>query len=62
MNIRKLKTPAPLLLVMALTVSLRAQTPSDPADLPQRDGSHDFDFSRYGGKTWEVNSICELSR
>jgi hypothetical protein len=48
MNVRKLKTLAPLLLVMALgmalTVSLRAQTPSDPADLPQRDGSHDFDF------------------
>jgi hypothetical protein len=48
MNVRKLKTPAPLLLVMALgmalTVSLRGQTPSNPADLPQRDGSHDFDF------------------
>jgi hypothetical protein len=48
MNVRKLKTTAPLLLVvalgMALTVSLRAQTPSNPADLPQRDGSHDFDF------------------
>jgi hypothetical protein len=48
MNVRKLKTLAPLLLVMALgmalTVSLRAQTPSNPADLPQRDGSHDFDF------------------
>ena len=48
MNVRKLGAPAPLLLVvavgMALTVSLRAQTPSNPADMPQRDGSHDFDF------------------
>jgi hypothetical protein len=25
-------------------VPLRAQTTSDPANLPQRDGSHDFDF------------------
>ncbi len=33
-----------LILGMALAVSLRAQTSSDPADLPQRDGSHDFDF------------------
>ncbi|MGA9306284.1 MAG: hypothetical protein WBW31_12860 [Candidatus Sulfotelmatobacter sp.] len=48
MNVRKLGAPAPLILVIALgmafTVSLRGQTPSDPADLPQRDGSHDFDF------------------
>jgi hypothetical protein len=48
MNVRKLTTLAPLILALALGtalgVSLRAQTPSDPADLPQRDGSHDFDF------------------
>src|SRR5271168_3065230 len=28
----------------AFAVPLRAQTALDPADLPQRDGSHDFDF------------------
>jgi hypothetical protein len=48
MNVRKLTTLAPLILALALGtalgVSLHAQTPSDPADLPQRDGSHDFDF------------------
>jgi hypothetical protein len=48
MNVRKLTILMPVILSlalgMALTVSLRAQTPSDPADLPQRDGSHDFDF------------------
>jgi hypothetical protein len=33
-----------LILGMALAVSLQAQTSSDPANLPQRDGSHDFDF------------------
>jgi hypothetical protein len=48
MIIRKLDVPALLILGMALgmalAVSLRAQTASDPADLPQRDGSHDFDF------------------
>lgn len=44
MNLRKLKSLVPLILGMALAVSLHAQTPSDPADLPQRDGSHDFDF------------------
>jgi len=27
-----------------LTVPLHAQTTDNPADLPQRDGSHDFDF------------------
>jgi hypothetical protein len=27
-----------------LTLPLHAQTTSNPADLPQRDGSHDFDF------------------
>jgi hypothetical protein len=48
MNTRKLKTLAPLIFIMtlclSLVVSVRAQTTSDPADLPQRDGSHDFDF------------------
>jgi hypothetical protein len=44
MNVRKLKTPARLILAMALVVPLRAQTTSDSANLPQRDGSHDFDF------------------
>jgi len=44
MNVRKLKILAPLILGMALAVSVRAQAPSDPANLPQRDGSHDFDF------------------
>ncbi len=33
-----------LALGMALAASIQAQTVSDPADLPQRDGSHDFDF------------------
>jgi len=44
MNVRKLQTLAALILGVALAVSLKAQTPSDPANLPQRDGSHDFDF------------------
>jgi hypothetical protein len=35
----------PLILLGAvLAGSLRAQTTDNPADLPQRDGSHDFDF------------------
>jgi hypothetical protein len=33
-----------LVLVTVFSVSLRGQTTSDPANLPQRDGSHDFDF------------------
>src|SRR5580698_8695303 len=33
-----------LILGMALAVSLQAQTAAEPANLPQRDGSHDFDF------------------
>jgi hypothetical protein len=48
MNVRKRKIFAPVILGMALgmalAASLQAQTTSDPADLPQRDGSHDFDF------------------
>jgi hypothetical protein len=48
MKVRKLKTLVPIILglalSMALAVSLHAQTPADPANLPQRDGSHDFDF------------------
>ena len=33
-----------LVLCAIFSVPLHAQTPSDPANLPQRDGSHDFDF------------------
>jgi len=44
MNIPRFKTLALFILGIALAVSLRAQTASDPANLPQRDGSHDFDF------------------
>jgi hypothetical protein len=38
----------PLLILLglcaALAIPTRAQTAENPADLPQRDGSHDFDF------------------
>jgi hypothetical protein len=44
MNVRRLKTLALIILCIALVGSLRAQAPSGPADLPQRDGSRDFDF------------------
>jgi hypothetical protein len=44
MNLRNLRTLAPVILGMVLAVSLQSQTASDPANLPQRDGSHDFDF------------------
>ena len=43
MNLRK-PNLALLILGMALAAPLQAQTTSDPANLPQRDGSHDFDF------------------
>ena len=33
-----------LLLITILPAPFRAQTTSNPANLPQRDGSHDFDF------------------
>jgi hypothetical protein len=33
-----------LVLCASLAASLAAQTTSNPANLPQRDGSHDFDF------------------
>ena len=33
-----------LLLIALLPATLRAQTSSNPANLPSRDGSHDFDF------------------
>ena len=33
-----------LLLGVALAVPLHSQTSDNPANLPQRDGSHDFDF------------------
>jgi hypothetical protein len=35
---------APLLVCVMLCVAFRAQTADNPALLPQRDGSHDFDF------------------
>ena len=48
MNGRSLKALAAVVLGMALGVALagplQAQSSSDPANLPQRDGSHDFDF------------------
>jgi hypothetical protein len=44
MNVRRLKALALLILGTVLAVPLQGQTPSDPANLPQRDGSHDFDF------------------
>jgi len=33
-----------LLLIAVFPAPLRAQTTSNPTNLPQRDGSHDFDF------------------
>lgn len=44
MNASKLKILALLILGTVLAVSLQGQTTSDPTNLPQRDGSHDFDF------------------
>jgi hypothetical protein len=44
MKVRRLKTVALLILGLAFVIPLQAQAPSDPANLPQRDGSHDFDF------------------
>jgi hypothetical protein len=44
MNVRTLKALATLLLGMSLLAVLQAQTNPDPANLPQRDGAHDFDF------------------
>ncbi len=46
MNVRRVTTLAPLIftLGLVLAVPLQTQTSSDPANLPQRDGSHDFDF------------------
>ena len=44
MNAAKLKTLALVILGAILVVPLQAQTTSDSANLPQRDGSHDFDF------------------
>jgi hypothetical protein len=45
-----------VLLVLATVFSapLRAQTTPDPANLPQRDGSHDFDFSSATGRPTSV--------
>lgn len=40
----KLARLALLLLGVALAVPLPSQTSDNPANLPQRDGSHDFDF------------------
>ena len=44
MRFRTLKFLITLVLVALFSVALQAQTTSDPANLPQRDGSHDFDF------------------
>jgi hypothetical protein len=44
MNVRKLRILAPLILGMAFAVALAGQTAENPANLPLRDGSHDFDF------------------
>jgi hypothetical protein len=44
MRVRKPIDMALLILGVALAIPLRAQTTANPADLPQRDGSHDFDF------------------
>jgi hypothetical protein len=44
MKARKLTCLLLLVLGAMLAVPLYAQTTSDPANLPQRDGSHDFDF------------------
>ncbi len=44
MKVRNLRTLAPLILNVALAITVQAQTSSNPANLPQRDGSHDFDF------------------
>ena len=40
----KLAYLALLLLIAVLSAPFHAQTASNPANLPQRDGSHDFDF------------------
>jgi len=54
MKLRELRILLPVIvglaLGMALAVSLQAQATSDPAFLPQRDGSHDFDFLIGDGK------------
>jgi hypothetical protein len=44
MNVSKFKILTQLILGAALAIPLLAQTTSDSASLPQRDGSHDFDF------------------
>jgi hypothetical protein len=44
MNPCKLAIFALLILAAAFAIALHAQTSDNPANLPQRDGSHDFDF------------------
>src|SRR5580693_652979 len=49
MKSSKLVYPPLLLLIAILSIAtlpgaVRAQTTSNPANLPQRDGAHDFDF------------------
>ena len=44
MKSTKLAYLARLLLIALLSAPFYAQTASNPANLPQRDGSHDFDF------------------
>jgi hypothetical protein len=44
MKMTKLVFVAALVLTVTLSIVSHAQTTKDPANLPQRDGSHDFDF------------------
>jgi hypothetical protein len=44
MNFGRLRAFPLFILGMVLAVPLHAQTTDNPANLPQRDGSHDFDF------------------
>jgi hypothetical protein len=44
MKTRRLMLLCLLMLGTASTASPQSQTTANPANLPQRDGSHDFDF------------------
>jgi hypothetical protein len=43
-KLRKLLVLLPLSLVVIFSIPAHSQTSENPANLPQRDGSHDFDF------------------
>jgi hypothetical protein len=47
------------LLMFLLCAQINAATAPAP---PQRDGAMEQSFSADGGKSWEVNWICDLSR